>query len=162
MTIQNLKTDASTQGAHAFIADMRHYVAQADPGPSGTKQFIWDISERYAYLCKKDLRDPIRFLKQAAGKPPIQFGTADFNPQLVDDENPARHYTAFVFLGFFFAYPLAVIGLWLWEVAGFIRYKGQWSQRDITCGYVGIRHGRQVRKHGPTVLPNLVADDLVA
>jgi len=117
MTIQNLKTDASTQGAHAFIADMRHYVAQADPGPSGTKQFIWDISERY---------------------------------------------TAFVFLGFFFAYPLAVIGLWLWEVAGFIRYKGQWSQRDITCGYVGIRHGRQVRKHGPTVLPNLVADDLVA
>ena len=162
MTTQNLKADTSTQGAHAFVADMQRYVAQASPGPSGTKQFIWDISERYAHLCKKDLRSPKRFLKQAAGAPPVQFGTVGFNPDLVDDENPTRHYTAFVFLGYFFPYPLAVIGLWLWEVAGFIRYKGHWSQRDIDCGYVGIRHGQQVREHGPTVLPNLVANDLVA
>jgi len=155
------EVDENIEGAKAFVTDMQRYVNRADPSSQGTTDFIWEISERYAYLCKSDLRKPLRFLKQAAGAPPVEFGTKDFNPELVDDANPARHYTAFVFLGYFFPYPLAVIGLWLWEVAGFVRYKGHWSQRDIDCGYVGIRHGREVRRHGAEVLPGLVVDDLV-
>lgn len=78
---------------------------------------------------------------------------------LVDDKNPARHYMAFVFLGFWLPTILAVMGLWLWEIAGLVRY-GYWATKDVRMGYVGIRHGRLLWRYGAVILPGLMAADL--
>jgi hypothetical protein len=95
-----------------------------------------------------------------AGPPPRSFGTAGFAAWLVDDANPARHYTAFVFVGFWLPALLAQAVLYAWEAAGFVRYRGYWSPADVLSGQVGIRHGRLVRRHGPAILPALIAHDL--
>jgi hypothetical protein len=116
-------------------------------------------SEDYAFIRLQDIRHPLRFLKQMAGAPPWQFGPEGFRAQVVDDSNPARHYMAFVFLGFWFPHWLAILGLWMWEVAGFFRY-GYWASKDMLMGYIGIRHGRHVRDDGPVVLPGLIAAEL--
>ena len=102
----------------------------------------------------------MRFLRQMAGAPPLQFGVEGFRRDLVDDLNPARHYTAFVFTGYWLPRWAALLVLWLWEVAGFVRYRGEWSWPDVSSGQVGIRHGRLVARYGPTVLPGLMAADL--
>ena len=106
------------------------------------------------------MRRPLCFLRQAAAWPALRFGTSGFRTDLVDDENPARHYTAFVWIGFWFPYPLAWLIVWLWEMAGFFRYRGDWSANDVACGMIGIRHGRQVRREGPAALAELVKRDL--
>ncbi|MGB0387336.1 MAG: hypothetical protein ACPGWR_21155, partial [Ardenticatenaceae bacterium] len=63
------------------------------------------------------------------------------------------------FVGFFLPYPLAGLCLWLWEVAGLIRY-GYWGKADMKLGWIGIDHGRQVRRDGAAVLANLIMQDL--
>ena len=110
----------------------------------------------------RDITRPVRFLRQMEGAPPLTLGTAGFRPDLVDDANPARHYTAFVFVGFWLPYLPAIVVLWFWEVLGFIRYKGQWSPADIRMGYVGIRHGTLLRRSVPAVLPRLIERDLAS
>ena len=80
--------------------------------------------------------------------------------EVVDDYNPARHYMAFVFVGYWLSTLPAEIVLWCWEIAGFIRYRGQWSPKDIVSGKIGIRHGRLVRRYGAPILPGLVAAEL--
>ncbi len=147
-------------GMAAFLADVEQCVAAAPPGWAGSKKFIRTISDRYAFIRLEDLKHPLRFLKQAEGNPPFQFGTRGFKSTIVDDKNPARHYTAFVFIGFWLPTLLATLVLWIWEILGFIRYGGQWSPNDMRCGQVGIRHGRFVRCDGPTVLPDLIRRDL--
>lgn len=148
-------------GFDAFLADVRQRVAATPPDEAGTKQFVNEISDRYAFVRPQEiLTHPVRFLKQAAGEPPIRFGTQGFNRSLVDDDNPARHYTAFVFIGFWLPAPLAFAILWAWEILGFVRYRFKWSQPDVRSGYVGIRHGRAVRRNGAQVLPDLIAQDL--
>ncbi|MDQ3248976.1 MAG: hypothetical protein M3Q45_07155 [Chloroflexota bacterium] len=163
MTTNPTPIDFNRPGGFAtFLADVERCVAAAAPGWTGTQQFVCAISDCYAFIRLQDLRHPVRFLRQAAGDPPMQFGTDGFNPTIVDDKNPARHYTAFVFVGFWLPLILAVLVLWLWEILGFLRYGFRWSANDIRCGYVGIRHGRQVRRGGPGVLPALVRRDLAA
>jgi hypothetical protein len=147
-------------GMRAFLADVEACVAAVPPGWVGSKQFIRTISDRYAFIRLEDLKQPIRFLKQAEGDPPFQFGTLGFKSTVVDDKNPARHYTAFVFVGFWLPSLLATLVLWIWEILGFIRYGGQWSANDMRCGQVGIRHGRLVRRDGPAILPELIRRDL--
>ncbi len=148
-------------GFDAFLTDVRQRAAAAPPTAEGTKRFVHEISARYAFVRPQEiLTHPLRFLKQAASEPPVQFGTRGFNHSLVDDDNPARHYTAFVFIGFWLPTPLAVLVLWLWEILGFLRYRFKWSQPDIRSGYVGIRHGQAVRRNGAHVLPDLIAQDL--
>ena len=110
-------------GFEAFLADVCQRVATTPPGWDGTKHFITAISDRYAFVRPQDiLTHPLRFLKQAAGEPPVQFGAQGFKRSLVDDENPARHYTAFVFIGFWLPTPFAILVLWAWEILGFARY----------------------------------------
>ena len=148
------------EGVEAFIAAVEKEAATRGTDWRDRKSFILRISEDYAHIRLKDIKQPVLFFKQMAGKPPIQFGTEGFRQELVDDYAPARHYTAFVFTGFWLTYPLAVMALWGWEILGFIRYRGAWSQGDMRMGYVGIRHGRQVRRHGPEVLAGLIRRDL--
>jgi len=148
-------------GFDAFLTDVRQRAAAAPPDWAGTKQFIHEIGDRYAFVRPQEiLTHPLRFLKQAAGEPPVRFGTQGFNRSLVDDDNPARHYTAFVFIGFWLPSLLAFALLWSWEILGFLRYRFKWSQPDIRSGYVGIHHGRAVRRDGAHVLPDLIAQDL--
>lgn len=125
-------------------------------------QFILLIADEYCYIRLRDVWNPVRFFKQMSGKPPVRFGPDGFIQELVDDDDPARHYTAFVFIGFWFFTPLAILILWLWEVLGFLRYGFSWSQEDIRLGHIGIRHGRQVRRQGPLILPRLIAQDLMS
>lgn len=146
-------------GVDGFIKVVGRLAAQVPAGKAGARRFILRAGENFAFIRLQDMGNPLRFLKQMAGAPPYQFGADGFRPDLVDDTNPARHYMAFVFLGFWLPRWLAVLGLWLWEVAGSVRY-GYWAEKDITMGYLGIRHGRMVRQMGPTVLPGLIAGEL--
>lgn len=148
------------KGIDAFIADVADCAAKCSVDRRGKVRFIQQISHQYAYVRLQDVWNPWRFLKQAAGKPPKRFGKTGFDPKLVDDQDPARHYTAFVFVGFWLPTSLAIVTLWVWEILGFIRYSGTWSQPDIRMGYVGLRHGRLVRRLGPTALPELIERDL--
>lgn len=148
------------RGVAAFITDVKARTARSTATGQSATQFILEISDAYAFIRLQDWRTPLRFLQQMAGEPPVQFGTRGFKRRIVDDKNPARHYTAFVFIGYWLPTPLAHLVLWAWEILGFVRYRGKWSQPDIRCGRLGIRHGRQVRQHGPEVLAGLIERDL--
>ncbi len=105
---------------------------------------------------------PVSFSAPSHDTPPRQLGTSGFHADVVDDLNPARHYIAFVFVGYWLPTPFARAALWIWEVASFIRYRGHWSAKDITSGNIGIRHGRLVRRFGPVVLPGLIAAEMAS
>jgi len=147
-------------GVDAFIADVSRQVACTPWNRRGAIQFVRCIGDRYAYIRLQDVWQPLRFLRQMAGDPPVQFGAHGFAAHLVDDPAPARHYTALLFVGFWLPKPLATAVLWLWEGLGFVRYHGHWSQPDMRMGRVGIRHGRLLARYGPTILPALIAADL--
>ncbi len=161
---QTLSTEPSTDsisGVDAFISGVsalawRDYITGAD-----TSDFVDELSDRYAYIRLRDVWRPKRFLQQMAGAPPMQLGNSGFRRDLIDDWNPARHYTALLFVGYHLPKWLAMIALYLWEIAGFIRYHGAWSWPDIRSGLLGIQHGRLVRMYGCSVLPSLVAATLV-
>ena len=154
----------SGRGVDAFIADVSRLVAATRPGWGGTVRVMLQIGEAYAFIRLQDLYNPWRFLKQLEGAPPVQLGAAGFDPLLVEpgDANPARHYTAFLFVAFWLPRLLAVPILYAWEVLGYLRYRFHWSKEDMRSGFIGIRHGRLVRRYGPTILPALMAHDLAA
>ena len=161
MQTQGAQKVTESVGVTAFIADVKARATRSIEQGRPTRDFILEISDAYAFIRLRDWRRPLQFLKQMAGTPPITFGTEGFKCTIVDDKNPARHYTAFVFVGFWLPTPLAFLALWAWEILGFFRYHWQWSSRDIQCGYIGVRHGRQVRKQGTSVLADLIERDLV-
>ena len=153
----DLHTPPVTTGALSFAADVRELAQQS----ASTRQFIRRAGERYAFIHFRDWKTPSRFLRQLSGKPPVRFGTNGFRPALVDDRDPARHYTAFVVVGFWLPHPLALLTLWAWEVLGFVRYRGMWSQPDMRLGSIGLRHGGVVRREGAGVLAGLIERELV-
>jgi hypothetical protein len=147
-------------GLDKFVAYLSAQAQAAPPGFAGAAWFILRIGEDCAYIRLEDMWHPRRFLRQMAGHPPLRFGVEGFSLALVDDYHPARHYIAFVFVGFWLPRWLSLFTLYAWEVAGFLRYGFQWSQRDVHCGLVGLRHGAWVRRYGPVVLPGAAAGEL--
>jgi hypothetical protein len=150
----------NSNGLDAFLAYLSTEAQAAPAGFAGAAWFVLRIGDDCAYIRLQDLWQPLRFLRQMAGNPPIRFVTEGFDPQLVDDFNPARHYIAFVWLGFWLPRPLALVALYAWEIAGFLRYGLQWSRKDVRSGLIGLRHGAFVRRYGPLVLPGLAAGEL--
>ncbi len=150
------------RGFDAFADHIAARAAQAPPGWSGAAWFILAVSEECANLRLQDLWQPWRLLAQAAAAPPLCFGPHGFSPRLVDDLLPARHYVAFLFVGFWLPRPLAWASLYAWEIAGFLRYGLRWSAPDLHLGLIGLRHGALVAAYGPTILPALLAADLAA
>ncbi len=159
MATKSTTKSTGGQGVDGFLRDLHDQIDAARQQGRGTRDFVLQIAERYSYIRLADIKNPIRFLKQISSNPPICFGTAGFRQSIVDDQEPARHYTAFVFVGYWLPIVLALPVLWAWEILGFFRY-GKWSQPDIRSGNLGVRHGRAVRKAGPTVLPTLIQRDL--
>lgn len=153
---------ATRRGIDALIADVNQRLARLQQQGGTTTDFIREIADQYAFIRLQDMRRPLQFLRQLAGAPPRRFGTHGFRRDLVDDQNPARHYTAFVFVGYWLPLGLGIVVLWAWELLGFVRYRGHWSQPDIRNGGIGLRHGREVRRAGAAVLPTLIARDLAA
>lgn len=153
---------AASGGVDVLIAAASQYAheALAQGAPDGS--VIRRLGDEFAFIRLEDIWHPLRFLRQMEGNPPRPIGTQGFNPALVDDHNPARHYMAFVFLGYWLPRWVAVAILWLWEVAGFVRYGGEWSWPDIVSGQVGIRHGALARRYGVVVLPGLIAAEVAA
>lgn len=149
-------------GFDAFLTYLQEMAAQAPAGWPGSVWFLLRIGEDCAGIYTRDIPNPLRFLRQMAGAPPQQFGTDGFHPDLVDDDNPARHYIAFVFVGFWLPTFWALGVLYAWEIAGFFRYGGDWSSKDVLSGRIGILHGRWLRCTGPAVLPGLTAGALAA
>ncbi len=153
-------SSSNSTGLRRFVLEVARQAAGAPAGRQGKIRFIRGMGERYAYIRPGDMGHPLRFLRQMAGAPPIQLGVDGFRPDILDDYNPARHYTAFVWTGFWLPVPLAIAVLYLWEAASFVRYRGAWSQKDILSGYIGVRHGTAVRRQDCTVLPRLIATEL--
>jgi hypothetical protein len=52
---------------------------------------------------------------------------------------------------------LSLLLLYVWEIAGFVRYGGVWSSQDLASGRLGIIHGRWLQRTAPVVLPGLAA-----
>jgi hypothetical protein len=152
----------TVDGVDALIAGVSDRATKVPPGWWGTVRFILQLGEDYAYIRLGDLYNPWRFLKQMEGAPPVKLGTRGFNASLIEDgdANPARHYMAFVWIGFWLPSIFAVPVLYVWELLGFLRYGFRWSDEDMLSGFLGIRHGRLVRRYGPTILPSLIARDL--
>lgn len=148
------------EGFDAFLAAVEDLAARVYARQVTPAQAIQRLGEDYAFIRLRDLAQPLRFLRQMAGHPPIRLGVIGFRHDLVDDQNPARHYTAFLVLGYWLPFWAAWLSVWLWEIAGFMRYGGKWSKADLESGMVGIRHGRLVRRYGMTVLPGLMAAEL--
>lgn len=144
-------------GLPGLIAATRRAIAE-ERGDSG--RVVRRLAEDFAYIHLHDIWNPYRFLRQMEGQPPIQLGTKGFRRDMVDDYNPARHYIAFVAMGYWLPYPLALAVLYLWEVAGYIRYGFKWSEADMLSGLIGVRHGNTVRRKGVEVLPELMAAEL--
>jgi len=152
--------EPTTAGLPGFITATSSLAARFPLTSNGTRRFVLAFGEEMAYIRVQDAWNPWRFLRQMEGNPPTRWGTDGFKRGLVDDRNPARHYTAFVFVGFWLPLWMALLVLWLWEVAGFVRYGFRWSQADMRSGYAGLWHGRLVRRYGHTILPSLIARDL--
>lgn len=150
------------RGFAAFAEYVAACAAQAPPAWSGAVWFVLRIGEDCANIRLQEMWRPWRLLADAARVPPQRFGPTGFDPSLVDDHLPARHYIAFVFVGFWLPPRLAQATLYAWEVAGFVRYGFQWSAPDLRLGRVGLRHGMLVNRYGPTVMPSLLTRDLAA
>lgn len=157
---RHLVEEFAGSGAGGFIRHVDQEAGRVPISRNGAVAFILRVAETCAYIRLQDLGRPLRFLRQMASVPPVQFGTDGFADTLVDDRNPARHYMAFVFVGFWLPMLPGIVVLYLWEIAGFIRYRGEWSPGDIRSGIVGLRHGRLVQRYGPTVLPALIAAEV--
>jgi hypothetical protein len=146
-----------------FIHRISSLAANSPPDSIGTISFILRLGEEFANIRLQDLyRHPLRFLLQVNQAPALRLGASGFAAHLIEGpyDNIARHYSAFVFVGFWLPMPLALLTLWIWEGLSFIRYAGHWSQPDIRSGLIGLRHGRLVRQYGPTILPGLIAGEL--
>ncbi len=153
---------ATESGLDRFVALLESNASRLPPGRGSTARFVMLLGDQCAYIRPQDIRRPVRFLRQMAGQPPLRFGTTGFNPAIIDDQNPVRHYVAFVVVGFWLPALLAVLVLLGWEILGFVRYGGRWSRKDVLGGWIGLRHGRRVRRMGPWLLPALVRRDLGA
>jgi len=147
-------------GLDRFVETLESCTRDLPPGWRGSAPAINRLGEECAFIRLQDMRRPLRFLRQMSGSPPLRFGATGFNPDLVDDGNPVRHYVAFVVVGFWLPMLLGVLVLYGWEVLGFIRYWGHWSPKDVRSGMIGLRHGRAARRMGASVLPELVRRDL--
>jgi hypothetical protein len=76
-----------------------------------------------------------------------QFNASGFNPALVDDNNPARHYTAYLGTGFQKG-PVVGAGIAiLREFPGICQ--GGCSLQDVRLGLIGSSHGSQLGVNGP-------------
>ena len=153
---------AANSGLDEFLAYLSSQGQAAPAGFAGAAWFVLRIGEDCAFIRLQDIWQPLRFLRQMAGNPPVRFDVTGFSPDLVDDQNPARHYIAFVFVGFWLPRLLALPVLYAWEVAGFLRYGFKWAPHDVRSGLLGLRHGAWVRQYGPAVLPGIVAGELGA
>jgi hypothetical protein len=153
-----------TGGVYAFAVDVVQQAAEFGAERAGKRRFILWIGERYGNIRLQDVRHPLRFFKQLISPPPLVFGVAGYKKGLVEgaEDNPARHYTAFVFVGFWLPGLLGLFVLYAWEVLGFFRYRGHWSAPDVRIGKLGLQHGAQVRRYGPQLLPALIIRDLAA
>lgn len=147
------------RGLPGLIEATRQYTAEERGDSNAT---VRRLAEDFAYIHLHDVWNPFRFLKQMEGEPPILLGTKGFRRELVDDRNPARHYIAFVAMGYWLPFWLAIFVLYGWEFAGFVRYGFKWSKEDMLSGRTGVRHGHAVRTHGVEVLPALMERDLSA
>ena len=146
-------------GLAGLVAATRRYIAEED---GASEAVVRRLAEDFSYIHLEDVRKPYRFLRQMEGAPPIRLGTDGFRRELIDDRNPARHYMAFVAMGYWLPKLLALAVLYAWEVLGFVRYGFKWSDEDMRCGLAGVRHGNAVRHLGVEVLPNLMVRDLAA
>ena len=124
-------------GVTGFTHTTSALVAQHPLTRNGTRRFVLAFGEQMAYIRVQDAWNPWHFLRQMEGNPPTAWGTSGFKAGLMDDRNPARHYAAFVFVGFWLPGWIAALLLWLWELAGYLRYGLRWSQTDTRSGYVG-------------------------
>ena len=146
-------------GVAGLIKTTRRYVAEGD---GDSDAVVRRLAADFAYIHLDDMRTPLKFFRQMEGAPPIKLGTGGFRPELIDDRNPARHYMAFVAMGYWLPKFFALAVLYVWEALGYVRYGFKWSAADMRCGLTGVQHGNAVRRQGVEVLPELMVRDLAA
>src|SRR4051812_30617889 len=84
-------------GLPGLITATRRYIGEEN---GNSAEVIRRMSEDFAFVRGKDPGHPYNLPPEREENPPVQLGTNGFRPELVDDHNPARHYIAFVAMGY--------------------------------------------------------------
>ncbi len=155
--VEDLRDRLFPGGCTGFADAVERWAAEARERGAGW--FVETLAREAANIDLSDLDRPWRVLLRLDRAPPREWGTRGFRPELVDDIRPARHYTGFVFVGYTFPWPLAVLALVGWESLGTLRYRS-FSREALVLGWLGFRHGRRVRRDGPEALAPLIRAEL--
>lgn len=146
-------------GCERFASYVEDLIRQSDAEGRRPAWLMATLAERCANVDLRLLRRPLQFWRSLRRLPPVCFGRSGFRGELVDDYHPARHYCAFLAVGFFLpewlAFPFATI----WEGAEHLVF-GEHSPRDVALSRVAIRHGRLTRREGIDRLPGLIRSEL--
>jgi len=156
LPIPGVESGDSCQRFAAYAASLADLAQREGRRPAW---YLLALARQCANVDFRRMRRPLRFWRMLRQEPPVCFGPRGFRTSLVDDFHPARHYSAFLLVGFFLPGPAARAFGWLWEWAEGI-VLGQFSPRDVGLSRLAIRHGRAVRRRGPAVLPALIQADL--
>lgn len=151
----------NARGAAGLIERVEVYARLSSQHSKSSDWFIDTLSRQFAGLDPADWWRPWRWLHaMGSARPPEDVGAAGFRPEFVDDDRPARHYIAFVMIGYYLPYFLGWIIMYGWEILGRIRY-GTFSNKDVLLAKVGLKHGDMVRRRGPEIVADLIEQDLL-
>ncbi|MSP13068.1 MAG: hypothetical protein EXR62_08925 [Chloroflexi bacterium] len=149
------------KGATGFVARVQYYAGLSSQHTRSSHWFIDTLACQFAGLDLADWWRPWRWFRaMGSAKPPEDMGPAGFRVDLVDDNRPARHYVAFLMIGYYLTYPLGWLVMYGWEILGWVRY-GSFSRTDILLAKVGLQHGVMIRRDGPEILADLIVRDLL-
>ena len=150
---------ARGRGCHGFIEYVENLIERAAEEQRRPAWIMGTLARECANVDLRRLRRPLRFWHSLRELPPVRFGRDGFRRALVDDYHPARHYCAFLALGFFLPAWLAVPFARLWEWAEGVVF-GEYSPRDVALSELAIRHASALRRAGIDELPALIRRDL--
>jgi len=109
-------------------------------------EFVELLGEALTGLQNGDIFAPI-------GDPSVFFGASGFRDVWVDDDNPARHYAAYVVAGFQLGVAAGTTIAVGRELPGACRVGC--SARDVALGMIGASHGDQLRSVGGLIPPRI-------
>jgi hypothetical protein len=150
---------ARLRSCQRFIQYVEQLIGQAAREGRRPTWVMTTLARRCANIDLRRLRRPLHFWRSLRQLPPVRFGRSGFRAALVDDYHPARHYCAFLAVGFFLPTFLAIPFARLWEWAEGVVF-GEYSRRDVDLSVLAIRHARVIRRSGIEHLPALIRRDL--
>jgi len=158
-TSETISAARRPDSCRRFVAYVAEQAERAAGERRGARWLALTLAHQCANVDFHLLRRPLHFWRALRQEPPVCFGPRGFRGSLADDFHPARHYSAFLMIGYFLPYALAAAFAWLWEAAEGI-FLGGYSRCDVALSRIAVRHGNILRRQGPAALAPLILRDL--